>query len=594
MAPRGTVPPVPERSAIREIVRELDSCEQLTASALARALRRPVGIEDVAPWMRFDPGNYVRSLVADGGRWELRLLCWQPGQTTALHGHGGAGCAFRVLRGSAVEKRLGSRDAVLPPRSVVEEGPAELVHQVGNAGSDPLLTLHAYAPPLPVDTPAPRAGRNVVIVGAGAAGLTVAMHLLDRGGADLRIYLVERGPWLGRGIAYGVDDPVFRLNLPASSMSLDPRRPDDFVHWSGAEPDDFLSRATYADYVVDRFARAVRTSRAKARIVRGEVVDVGEHAVRLADGSELRAEAVVLATGIAPRLAPSPLPPDPRIVDAWDECGLATLPRQGRLLVLGTGLSALDVVAFWHAQGFEGSLTLLSRRGLLPRPHLPSHRGVVPLAPGVADHAPTDLRGLTRWIRATFEAHEARGEPWQLAVDALRPHVASLYRRLSAADRARFVRSVRPYWDVLRHRAPADVLSLVEALRQNGRLEVLSGSVVQCRARDDGLTVDLSLVRAASRSERFDAIVRCLGPALETSEAATRLVRAMVTAGIAMPDPAGLGIVTDEQGRVVGPDGVASDRLFALGAVRRASSWETTSMPEITAHALEIAARIGS
>lgn len=593
MAPRRTVPPVPERSAIREIVRELDRCEELTTPALASALRRPVGIEDVAPWMRFSPGNYVRSLVADGGRWELRLLCWQPGQTTALHGHGGAGCAFRVLRGSAVETRLGSRDAVLPPRSIVEESPAELVHQVGNAGSDPLLTLHAYAPPLPVDTPSPRAGRNVVIVGGGAAGVAVATHLLDQGDADLRVYLVERGPWLGRGVAYGVDDPVFRLNLPASSMSLDPRRPDDFVQWSGAEPDAFLSRATFADYVVHCFAQAVRKSRAKARIVRSEVVDIDEHSVHLADGSELKAEAVILATGIAPRLAPSPLPADPRIVDGWDECGLATLPRRGRLLVLGTGLSALDVVAFWHAQGFEGSLTLLSRRGLLPRPHLPPRRaGAAPLAPEATDDAPKHLRGLTRWIRATLDAHEARGEPWQLAVDALRPQIAALYRGLSAGDRARFVRSVRPYWDVLRHRAPADALSLVEALRHDGRLEVLSGSVVQCDAADDGLMVQLSLAGAPSRRERFDAIVRCLGPALETSEAGTRLVRAMVTTGIATPDPAGLGIVTDEQGRVVGPGGVPSDRLFALGAVRRASSWETTSMPEITAHAFEIAARI--
>ena len=77
----------------------------------------------------------------------------------------------------------------------------------------------------------------MVIVGGGVAGVAVAYHLLREMNADGRIHVVEMGPWLGRGIAYGVESEVFRLNVPASRMSLDPEVPDDFVAFSGSGSD---------------------------------------------------------------------------------------------------------------------------------------------------------------------------------------------------------------------------------------------------------------------------------------------------------------------------------------------------------------------
>jgi uncharacterized NAD(P)/FAD-binding protein YdhS len=583
------LPPV-----LQDLVRDLDARAEHTPATLGTALRRPIGVDDIAAWIRFDTRNYVRSLVTRGERWELRLLCWRPKQSTSLHGHGAAACSFRILRGSAVETILGARDRVWAPGDVVEESTPDLVHQVGNAGSDALLTLHAYAPALHVDAPSPREGRNVVIVGGGASGVAVALHLLRRGDAGLRVALVEGGPWLGRGVAYGVDSEVFRLNVPASKMSIDPDRPDDFVTWAGATatPSAFLSRARYGDYLVARFGEALRASRAKLRVVRAQAVSVHPRGVLLSDGTELPAEVVVLATGIAPRLGPSTLPDDPRILDAWDECATAALPRDARVLILGAGLTALDTLALLKARGFRGSATILSRRGLLPRPHLSPLSAAAPLAPDVASASPPDLRSLLRWGRAVVRAYEAQGAPWQHAIDAIRPHVTRLYRSLPPRDRARFVRSVRPYWDVLRHRAPADALALVDALRAEGRLDVLAGRITMCEPTPRALEVELAPARGPRRRERYDRIVRCLGPALEHAETEAPLVSDLVASGLAAADPAGLGIVTDELGRVVDASGARSDRLFAIGALRRASSWETTSMPDISAHALALAKRI--
>ncbi len=588
-APVSLTPP------LQKIVAALDGPVPLSPAALAEALRPSLSIDDVAPWIKFDSHNYMRNLVDRGDRWEVRLLCWRPGQTTSLHGHGGSACAFRILRGSAVESVLGRRDRVWAPGDVVEESSVDLIHQVGNAAADPMLTLHAYSPPLPIDAPSKREGREVVVVGGGFSGIAMALHLLKRGDSELRVTLVERGPWLGRGVAYGVDSEIFRLNVPASRMSIDPEDPGDFVRWAGAEstPDAFLQRSRYGAYVVARFGEAIRAAKAKLRLVRAEAVGVEDARVRLADGRRLpAAEAIVLATGISPRVAPSELPDDPRIVDAWDECALATLPRAGNVLILGSGLSAIDVTTLLKAHGFQGTVTILSRRGLLPRPHLAELGVARSRSDRAIDDAPRSLRALLRWGRAFVADVERRGEPWQHAIDALHPHVTQLWRGLRPGDRARFVRTVRPYWDVLRHRAPFEAHALIERWRADGRLEIVAGSIAGCEPAPSALHVLLRLAGGATRPMRFDAIVRCIGPALGRSEADTPLVQALIASGRAAPDPAGLGIVTDEHGRVVDDEGRPSDRLLALGALRRASSWETTAVPDISVHAAALAKRI--
>ena len=578
---------------LEAVVRALEMRTTHTTATLADALRGQLTIDDVAPWIRFDGGSYVRNLITRTERWELRLLCWRPGQTTSLHGHGNSACAFRILRGSASETILGSRDRMWAPGDVVGEAP-ELVHQVRNPGDDALLSLHAYSPQLPIDAPSRRDGHNVVIVGGGFSGIATAFHLLRHGGADLRITLVERGPWLGRGVAYGVDSGVFRLNVPASKMSIDPEQRDDFVKWAGASdhPHAFLPRTVYGQYVTARFADALRAGAGKLRVIRGEAASIDSDGVLLADGNRLPAAAIVLATGLAPRITRSMLPTDPRIVDAWDECALAALPRDGRLLILGSGLTALDVVSFLDAHGFRGAATILSRRGLLPAPHLP-HAAVAALSNEIAAGAPRELRGLLRWGRSIVAQAAARGEPWQHAIDSIRPHVSALWRGLPPHDRARFVRSVRPYWEVLRHRAPPDSHALVEKWQRAGMLERRAGSIGACRPAADGVDVELRLACREMRRVRYDAIVRCIGPAArERAESDAPIVHGLIESGRAMADPAGLGIATDEDGHVLMADGRPSSQLFAVGALRRASSWETTAVPDIAVHAATLARRI--
>jgi len=465
------------------------------------------------------------------------------------------------------------------------------------------LTSAVPAAPHPTFDPELRASpltRRVVIVGGGFAGAALAYHLLRHRSSRLRISLIEPGPRLGRGVAYAVGNPLLRLNVPASRMSIDPKHPQDFVSWAGADSDPhaFLPRSMYGTYVSQRLLLASKENPGRLRILRAAAVGVcsgpaavsGEavpaRSVQLEDGRTIYADHVVLATGLSARSRGASLPRDRRILDAWDERSLARLPQSGRVLLVGSGLSALDVLRLLDASDHRGEVVVLSRHGLLPRPHA-STPGSFAIPPHLLP-VPQRLPALIRWTRNLVAEAQQAGATWQHALDALRPLTQQIWQSLSAADQQRFIRHVRPYWEVVRHRAPLDMVERVSEARLRGAVRVEAGHMLECRPETNALRVVVRSRNGEVREERFAAIVRCLGPSLDIADAPP-LFTGLVRDGEARVCTTRLGIVTGEHGRLIDASGRASDHVFALGQLCRASRWETTSAPDIVRDAVALA-----
>jgi mannose-6-phosphate isomerase-like protein (cupin superfamily) len=221
-----------------------------SACDLVAALRQPVGPIEL-PLPTGSPARPSHTVAARGSTWRLVASVFPPGTSTALHVHR-TPVAWRVLSGHALETVLGQHDRTWAPGEIAETSPGVL-HQIGNPGEVPLVLLQLYGElpgPAPVTAAQPEvkpgSGR-IVIVGGGLSAAALTYHLAIRVRHPLQVSIIERGAWLGRGIAYGVSSPVFRLNVPASRMSLDPQVPDDFARWAGvtATPDVFLARTRY-------------------------------------------------------------------------------------------------------------------------------------------------------------------------------------------------------------------------------------------------------------------------------------------------------------------------------------------------------------
>ena len=83
---------------------------------------------------------------------EVWLICWDIGQDTLLHDHGGSVGAFTVARGSLLEDfgavhRTGLRTRRHIAGDAVGFG-VDYLHNLVNVGTEPTVSIHAYSPPL--------------------------------------------------------------------------------------------------------------------------------------------------------------------------------------------------------------------------------------------------------------------------------------------------------------------------------------------------------------------------------------------------------------------------------------------------------------
>jgi uncharacterized NAD(P)/FAD-binding protein YdhS len=415
---------------------------------------------------------------------------------------------------------------------------------------------------------------RVAIVGAGYSG-TIAAVEIARAVPGAGIILIEKSGRFAQGAAYGTTSPGHLLNVRARNMSALAGEPLHFADWAGREghgPDDYVPRRDYRRYLAGLLDGASGVTR-----MTGEAVAVEEEGVRLASGELVPCAAAVLAGGNYPSRLPAAFGPG-AIHDPWSPDGSAAVAkaaaRGGELLLVGTGLTMVDMAVSLEEAGFSGRILAASRRGLVPRAHLS------PAAAPLSWEPPARLSALVRSVRAR--------EPWRASVDGLRPHSIALWQGLSEPERRRFLRHLRPWWDVHRHRIAPRVAARIEAMRAAGRLEIAAARV----ARVEGDEVTLARRGGGEIRRRFDAVINCTGPEGDIGRIGDPLIRSLLASGRARPDPLGLGLDVDGESRIRG-DG-ASPALYALGPLTKGAFWEIVAVPDIRGQAAGVAGAVAA
>lgn len=443
---------------------------------------------------------------------------------------------------------------------------------------------------------------RITIVGAGYAGSTLATELATSYDTDVDVCLVGAPGNFGGGIAYGDARGEHLLNARAGQLGATAGKPAGFARWlnlSEQARDAFLPRAAYGEYLLERLHEAESIS-TNLTTLEHEVVEIDRlpgrgFRVHLDDGDLFESDCVVLAVGalppqrlpgVGPRLAR-----DPRYVASpWEAGELERIHRDARLLVVGTGLTMVDIVATLNRRGHRGPVVALSRHGLLPQAHTEVAADPVELPPRLLRTLhESDLHALTAAVRRLSRCVD----DWRVVVDALRPELQDFWRGLSPMQRARFLRHVRPYWESHRHRMAPKVAAEIDDARASGRLQVVAGRLLRAGIADQGLH---ALIRRRGRVEaerhEFDVLVRATGLDTDITRTTHPLVQHLVASGTILPDELGLGMRVSRDSEVLDAQWQPVDGLYCIGALARGECWEMTAINELRSAIYRLARRL--
>jgi uncharacterized NAD(P)/FAD-binding protein YdhS len=428
------------------------------------------------------------------------------------------------------------------------------------------------------------------IVGGGYTGAAAAIQLTRASDAD--VIIVEPRARPGCGVAYSTPDPDHRLNGPLDNHLIDPGQPGDLRDWCektrvlardpqalAANGAIYLRRGDFGAYVAH--ALAERSSRIGHRRSLATALRTKGHGyeIRTPDGT-LEADAVVIATGTGGFRLPAFLANlgshTALVHDPFEAGRLQSISATARVLLVGAGLTALDVLSTLLRQGHTEPVLAISRHGI--RPRAPRDRfdeaPVTALLAKIDGEVPdyvrravsaAGIRGLSRALRERIRATATEGIDWQTPFDDVRNVVWQFWPALPLEEKMRFLRHLRGIYDAHRFRGPPQNDLIV---REGER----RGSVLFRRGRFEDATAAGDRIRMTWRDEaqhrttaEFDCVINCTGLDPMFGAGDNPFLRDLMRNGLLRADPTGIGFDVDSACRPIGREGVASARLRVVG-----------------------------
>jgi uncharacterized NAD(P)/FAD-binding protein YdhS len=441
---------------------------------------------------------------------------------------------------------------------------------------------------------------DIGIIGGGAAAVGLLDALARHAETPGAVTVFEPSPHLWRGRPYAPDLDSVLVNAPPVIMSIREGDFDHYASWLGGPDDAYVDpgigrplvpRGRYGEYLEHTAEKAIADLRERgwqADVVPAAAVGAartaGALALRTSDGREHVFGHVALCVGGgtphdhyglggAPGFVGDPYP----LAQTLDD-----VPIDSVVAVIGSGLTAVDVVVSLAARGHTGRISLLSRTGMLPHvwqrpiPHRPRHLTVEGVGTLLArdgdvtlDHlagllheeladAGEDLAALLSDLRAArtedpvarlrrqidaITAPEIGRRVLQTAAHTVGPFA---WRLLPERDRDRLRAQARTAISVASPMIPANAARLLQLL-DAGQLELLAG------LRDIRRNGGRFAVETAAGDRHADVVVNAVNPPPHAVPAsAAGLVDDLVGMGVATRHPSGGLLPADPRLHVVG------------------------------------------
>jgi uncharacterized NAD(P)/FAD-binding protein YdhS len=450
--------------------------------------------------------------------------------------------------------------------------------------------------------------KSLVIVGAGFSGTVAAVEFLRTAPEGSSLTILNRSGQMARGLAYGTNSAIHLLNVPAGNMSAIVTEPDSFLDYCKSmnahiTSSCFAPRKMYGEYLESLLTKA--KTEAQGRVDFKQITGNARRIAALGTGAkieldnqaEIHADQIILALGHFPPLSPPALRPLQHATcftsDPWSIDISKLQDSDAPVLLVGGGLTALDVISSLKKSNHTGQIIMLSRRGLLPIPHRVS-RGIPQSHHSFVEQMTQKEPDILNYFRII--RHYIRCNPqtdWREVIAAIRPITPTLWLRLPDKERRRFLRHLQPYWDVHRHRVAPTTYALFDESLKSKKIKTLAGRLHSVEENASGATVSVRLRGDTQMTElTVEHIINCTGPNSNPSLINEDLIKNLVTDKLISIDPNGLGINVSHDLAVIDQSGAASTWLSYAGPMLKATFWEATAVPELRIHASAVVKKI--
>ena len=452
----------------------------------------------------------------------------------------------------------------------------------------------------------------ITIIGGGFSGTLTAVQLLRQAPFPVCVKLINTGFPFGKGVAYSAESNLHLLNVRASRMSAFPHIPGHFVNWLEKQPDvaqfcmpgenlahAFMPRRIFGQYVAHILENALDKMPAGCRliVIEDEAVSIKptkekRYEVTLKNGPAFETEKVVLALGnFLPEklrgLSGEVLQSGRYFGNPWHREAIESLEPTKPVMLVGTGLTMVDVVLSLLEQKFAGKIIAVSPKGFLPLVHrqtnpYPDFRKEL--------EPPYNLDQLYGSVKKHIRKALTQGSSCEALIDSLRPQTQQIWQGLSKKDKQKFLRHLSSLWGVFRHRISGQIADRIQAALDSGQLEVIAGRVKSAEMQNDELQVTVKARgRQQNQTLNVQRLINCTGPQTDYTRIASPLIQNLVSQKIIIPDELRLGLQALPDGRLIQENGKPSCALFTIGTALRGALWESTAVPEISEQAAHLA-----
>jgi len=458
------------------------------------------------------------------------------------------------------------------------------------------------------------------IIGGGYSGAMILANLISLSDQSICIDWFEPNI-IGEGLAYKTVMPLHLLNVRSDRMGAFADNPAHFYEWvqkmhginHTISPDSYAPRYLYGEYIksivaeslVNAAKKGIEVILHKATVTNAEAINSDTHAIKLTfnvSGSikEILTDVVILATGnLPPRhhnfKKDSLLNNNASYIhDIWNLKDITTFKNQvgkmsteDNIVLIGTGLTAIDSIVMLESFGYKGNITAISRHGLIPAKHVNAR--VYPAWEWTINpvEAPRSTLGMLRSLKKEIQKAKEQNYTWHSVIDSIRPVTQILWKQLSTSEKKKFLKYVSTFWGIHRHRMAPEIWEGINYMNQTGRLTLIAGKILSINSNDD-LPVLSYRKRGAENSQTIKSsiIINCTGPEYNIAESNHTLLRNMLDNKLITTEESGMGISVTDTGTAIGQN---NSNIFPIGSLLVGELLECTAVPELRQQALQTA-----